>query len=310
MVTFSLQADVADVESWTGLARRCEDIGLDALLVPDHPGVAASPFVALAAAASVTSVIGLGSYVSNAGIREPIHLASDLATLDVLSGGRARFGLGAGHTPAEWEAIGRTRPAPGDRVRRCVAVAEAVLALLEGEEVDVATPDLVARSARLDRPRPVQARIPLTIGGSNARLLRWAGAHADTVSLTGFGRTLGDGHDHAVRWRPHEMRAQLDSVTEGAAGRAAPPSLEALVQRFEITDDAGRAVAELARHLEMTEAEVLAAPFVLVGTEEEIVSAVKDHERRWGITRYVVRPNALDDLATIMPKTRAPRSAP
>ncbi|SEQ85138.1 LLM class flavin-dependent oxidoreductase [Streptomyces radiopugnans] len=48
--------------------------------------------MALAAAAPVTERIeriGLGPYVSNAGVREPLLLVSDLATLDVVSGGRA-----------------------------------------------------------------------------------------------------------------------------------------------------------------------------------------------------------------------------
>ncbi|MFI7079607.1 LLM class flavin-dependent oxidoreductase [Micromonospora sp. NPDC049903] len=75
-----------------------------------HPGSAASPFVALAAAAAVTSTIGPGSYVSNAVVREPILLAADVATLDLVSGGRARLGLSAGHAPGEWETIGRPRP--------------------------------------------------------------------------------------------------------------------------------------------------------------------------------------------------------
>ncbi|WP_369334329.1 LLM class flavin-dependent oxidoreductase [Nonomuraea deserti] len=215
---FSLQANAADVESWTNLARRCESAGFDALLAADHPGVTASPFVALAAAAPVTSVIGLGSYVSNAGVREPLLLAADAATLDVLSGGRARLGLGAGHTPGEWDAVGRSRPDVGGRVRRCVAVAEAVRALLDGEEIDVDTSELVARSARLSSPMPVQTRIPLTLGGSNSRLLRWAGAHADVVGLTGFGRTLADGHNLRPTCWPRP------SSSQGRRRRSFPPS--------------------------------------------------------------------------------------
>ncbi|MGH3747709.1 MAG: LLM class flavin-dependent oxidoreductase, partial [Micromonosporaceae bacterium] len=79
MTTFSLQATPTNGNQWSQLARRCESAGFDALLAPDHPGSCASPFVALAAAAAVTSRIGLGSYVSNAGVREPILLASDIA---------------------------------------------------------------------------------------------------------------------------------------------------------------------------------------------------------------------------------------
>lgn len=85
MTAFSIQARPRDARSWLQLAQRCEKSDFDALLAADHPGSSASPFVALAAAASVTSTLGLGSYVSNAGIREPVLLASDVATLDVVS---------------------------------------------------------------------------------------------------------------------------------------------------------------------------------------------------------------------------------
>jgi probable F420-dependent oxidoreductase len=300
MAIFSVQASPAGAGPWLDLARRCEADGFDALLAADHPGSGASPFVALAAAAAVTSTHGLGSYVSNDGVREPLLLAADVATLDVLSDGRARLGLGAGHTPVEWHAVGRERPDVAGRVRRCLAVARAVRALLDGEQVDVDTPELAARAARLTNPRPVQQRIPLTIGTANSRLLRWAGEHADIVGLTGFGRTLADGHDHEARWRPDELAAQLQQVAEGAAGRGTPPPLEALVQQVTVTDDAGAVVAERVKDMNLTEAELLASPFVLIGTADEIVSAIAEHKRRWGITRYVVRANALDSLAPLM----------
>ncbi|MCI0384333.1 LLM class flavin-dependent oxidoreductase [Streptomyces sp. CNQ085] len=124
MPLFSVQAVPNDMNSWITLARHCETAGFDALLVPDHPGAAASPFVALAAAAPVTERIGLGPCVANAGVREPLLLASDIATLDVVSGGRARMALGAGHTPAEWAMVGSRRPDVAGRVRRFTAVAE------------------------------------------------------------------------------------------------------------------------------------------------------------------------------------------
>ena len=90
----------------------------------------------------------------------------------------------------------------------------------------------------------MQERIPLTMGTANSTLLRWAGAHADVVGLTGFGRTLADGHTHAARWRADQIEAQLACVAAGAAGRDDPPALEALVQRVVVTDDAEGAAAE------------------------------------------------------------------
>src|SRR4051812_6739664 len=81
MAVISVQASPCDAASWLDLARRCESAGFDALLAADPPGSGPSPFVALAAAAAVTSRIGLGSYVSNAAVRDPILLAADVATL-------------------------------------------------------------------------------------------------------------------------------------------------------------------------------------------------------------------------------------
>ncbi|RKN51327.1 TIGR03621 family F420-dependent LLM class oxidoreductase [Micromonospora endolithica] len=300
MTTFSLQATPTDAADWLDLARRAEAAGFDALFAPDHPGKAAAPFVALAAAAAVTTTLGLGTNVSNAGVREPALLAGDVATLDLLSGGRARLGLGAGHTPAEWRAVGRERPDVAGRVRRCVAVAEAVRALLDGAEITVDSPDLVVHGARLAGPRPVQSRVPLTIGTANSRLLRWAGAHADVVGLAGLGRTLPDGYAHEVRWREADIQAQLAEVAAGAAGRDTPPVLEALVQQVVVTDDAEAAAADTARETGLTVAELLATPYVLIGTVDEIHAAVTAHERRWGITRFVVRRNALDPLSPLL----------
>ncbi|WP_433262920.1 LLM class flavin-dependent oxidoreductase [Micromonospora vinacea] len=300
MATFSLQATPTDAASWAELARRAETAGFDALLAADHPGDVTSPFVALAAAAPVTSTIGLGSYVSNLGVREPMLLAADVATLDLISGGRARLGVGAGHTPAEWRAVGRERPDVAGRVRRCVAVAEAVRALLDGASVTVDSAELTMREAVLREPRPVQERIPLTMGTANSTLLRWAGAHADVVGLTGFGRTLADGHQHEARWRADQIEAQLACVAAGAAGRGDPPALEALVQTVVVTDDAEAAAAEQARRNGMTAVELLATPFVLIGTVDEIIAAVAEHERRWGVTRFVVRSDALDPLAPVL----------
>lgn len=302
MVSVSVQGVARDAASWLELAREVEARGFDALTTADHPGAIPTPFTALAAAGAVTSRIGLGSYVTNGGVREPQHIAADVATLDVVSGGRARLGLGAGHTPAEWRAVGRERPGVAARVERCMAVVLAVQELLAGEDVTVESPHLAVRGARLDAPRPVQERIPLTVGTSNSRLLRFAGEHADVVGLSGLGRTLPDGHMHEVRWTTDVVDQQVALVGAGAAGRAAPPVLEALVQQVSVTDDAEAAAAEFAAHAGVPVRELLAVPYVLVGTQDEIVDAVTEHHRRWGITRYVVRADAMEAMTPLLPR--------
>ncbi len=283
MVTFSLQVQPENAAEWTDTARRAEAAGFDALYVPDHPGSCAAPHVALAAAAAVTSRIKLAAYVANAGVREPMLLAADIATLDVVSGGRAILGVGAGHTPAEWTAVGRTRPDVKGRIDHCIAVVEATRALLAGSEVN---------GVPLTAPRPVQEPIPLLIGGGNTRLLRWAAEHADIIGLGGIGRTLPDGHRHEVRWRTSDIDAQIELVR----GR----TIEALVQYVAVTHDAGGELARAFGDVDLSEAELQTAPYVLVGTVDEIVAKVRENERRWGITRYAVRRPALDLLGPVL----------
>jgi len=290
----SLQAHPRDAASWIALAQRLEAGGYDALLAADHPGTTVSPFVALAAAAAVTERIGVGSYVSQAGVREPLLLASDVATLDLVSNGRARLALGAGHTPAEWDMLGAQRPDVAGRVQRFQAVAEACRALLAGETVTIDGPEVRTCQARLTTPRPVQHRVPFTCGSGNTAMLRWAGAHADVVGLSGLGRTLPDGHMHEVRWNGSDIDRQVDLIEQGASGRDSAPAREALVQMVEVTDDAESTAHEVARRLHCDAAEVLAAPYAWIGTVEEIRAAIADHKRRWGITRYVVREAYLD----------------
>ncbi|GAA5017856.1 LLM class flavin-dependent oxidoreductase [Streptomyces siamensis] len=290
----SVQAQPLDATTWTALAQRVEADGYDALLAADHPGTTASPFVALAAAAAVTERIGVGTYVSQAGVREPLLLASDVATLDVISNGRARLGLGAGHTPAEWDMVGAERPDVAGRVRRFQAVAEACRALLAGETVTIDGPEVRAHQARLTNPRPVQERIPITFGGANTSLLRLAGAQADIVGLSGLGRTLPDGYLHEVRWNGADIDRQIDLIEQGAFGRATAPAREAFVQMVEVTDDAEKAAHEIAQRLHCSAAEVIASPYAWIGTVEEIGAALTAHELRWGITRYVIREAYLD----------------
>lgn len=280
---FSLQAQPKDAAGWLDTARQAEAAGFEALYVADHPGSGAAPHVALAAAAAVTSTLKLGAYVVNAGVREPMLLAADVATLDVVSGGRAILGIGAGHTPAEWLGVGKVRPDVNGRVDHCITVAETTAALLSGRRVG---------DAFLDAPKPVQERIPLLFGGGNTRLLRWAAENADIIGLSGLGRTLADGHMHEARWRPDQIDAQIELV-RGA-------TVEALVQHIELTDDAGKVLTERFEQPGLTEADLAAAPYTLVGTADEIVAKVRENERRWGITRYAVRAPAIEVLGPLM----------
>lgn len=301
-ISFAVQLE-GGADGWLADVERAEAGGFEAACVSDHPGLTVSPFVALAAAAPATSTIALGTAVLNAGVRGPLEIAADVATLDLVSGGRALLGLGAGHTPSEWTAIGLTPPSPQQRVERLGAVLAAVRRLLAGEAVDADGPGFALRGARL--AFAPQREIPLLVGGNGAAVVRLGARTADVVEIGGLGRTLPDGHFHEVRWRGDQIDRVVSAFHEAAGGRR--PRLGALVQHVAVTDDpegvAARFVDVAAGHLPAdtvpTVADVLAAPFALIGSVPEIVRKLRELRSRWGFDRYTVRAAALDDVVRI-----------
>jgi len=218
----------------------------------------------------------------------------EIATLDVVSGGRALIGVGAGHTPAEWAATGRPMPAPAARVDRLIEVTDATVRLLRGEQVSVRGAHVVLDDARLEDPRPVQPEVPLLVGGNGARVLRFAGGTADIVGVSGLGRTLPDGHLHEVAWSEAALDHTFHLVRDAASAAGRTPAIEALVQHVELTADARSAAERVAPHVDgATPDDLLAAPFVWIGTPSEIAARLHRARDRWGITRYVVREPAL-----------------
>ena len=81
------------------------------------------------------------------------------------------------------------------------------------------------------------------------------------------------------------------------------------MQHVQVTDDASAAYAERGEDLDVTEADLAAAPYVLVGTVDEIVAKLREVERRWGITRFAVRQPAIDTVAAVLRRSVRARSA-
>lgn len=289
-----------DGRAWLDLARKVEAGRFYALYVSDHPGVTASPFASLAAAASITSTLRLGTYVCNTGVHDPLQVAADAATVDLISDGRFILGLGAGHTPVEWTMTGGEYPTAASRIARFGEFAEVVTRLLAGEVVTFRGDHLRTEEAFLLAPRLAQAKLPILIGGNGKRLLQIAARYADTVSLTGLGRTLEDGHRHAAEWTTAAIDARVKTMRRETAGRD-PIVFDALVQHVEITDDRESAASRVATMAPgLTPADVLSSPYALVGTADQIVEEMLGHRERWGFTSYVVRADAIDALAPVI----------
>jgi len=280
-----------------GAAQRAEELGFDVVTISDHVGPGPSPLPTLAAIAEGTNGIRLGTFVVNNDMRNPVQLAWDAATIDRLSGGRFELGLGAGHTPQEYAAIGIGFDDAKQRKQRLAESVEIIRQLVDGETVDHAGEHYRIDGARIDPAH--QDHLPILVGGNGAELLGHAGAHADIIGLQGLGRTRPDGHRHEVRWDPEWLDTQVGQIRAGAGGRFEQLELNALVQRVEITDDQPAALAAICDEVEgLSPDHAGAIPYLLVGTVDEIVAHVVRCRERWGITYFVVRD--LDAFAPII----------
>ncbi len=173
------------------LVQRAEELGYHSvwtfqrLLVPVDPdaraGVVAyrsvlDAIIPLAYVAGHTSRIRLGTAVLNLPFWAPPLLAKQLATLDVLSGGRLDVGLGIGWNPAEFAATGAHREQRGARAEEFLA---ALRALWDDEVVEFHGRFYEIPPSRME-PKPLQRpHPPLLLGGSAEAALRRAGRVAD-----------------------------------------------------------------------------------------------------------------------------------
>src|SRR5262249_62116137 len=112
-------SSASDGAAWMELARRVESMGYSTLSMPDHFGAQFAPVPAMGAAAAATTTLRIASLVFDNDYRHPVVLAKEMATLDVLSGGRNEVGLGGGGVTTGYEEAGiqpgqaRGRPGGG-----------------------------------------------------------------------------------------------------------------------------------------------------------------------------------------------------
>jgi alkanesulfonate monooxygenase SsuD/methylene tetrahydromethanopterin reductase-like flavin-dependent oxidoreductase (luciferase family) len=147
-------------------------------------------FTTLGFLAAATERIRLGTLVTGITYRNLAHLAKVVATLDVLSAGRAMCGLGAAWFEREHRLYGYDFPSTAERYARLEDALE-LLPLMWGP----GSPPFEGRTITVPEaicyPRPLQARIPILIGGSGEqRTLRLVARHADACNLFGDPATV------------------------------------------------------------------------------------------------------------------------
>lgn len=198
------------------------------------------PLVWLTWVGAHTTTLLLGTGVLVLPQRNPVVLAKEVATLDVMSGGRVLLGVGVGWLEEEFAVIGASFP---DRGRRTDEYVEAMRALWS-EDMATFSGDTVSFRQAILRPRPVNGRVPVIIGGHTPAAARRAGRLGD-----GFFPAKGD------------LPALLDELRAAAerAGRD-PADVEITWTGASVLAGGEQAVDEVGRLAELGVARLMIPP--------------------------------------------------
>lgn len=286
-----------DGRSWADTAREIEALGYSTLFVPDHFDEGLGPIAALAAAATATTSLRVGTLVLDCDFRHPAVLARELASVDVLSGGRLEVGVGAGWKRLDYERSGIVMDAPKVRVDRMIEHVHVLRGLFgdapftfHGEHYDVTDLDGTPKPSTPGGP-------PILVGGGGRRVLRFAGAEADIV---GVNASIHSGEiDTAAA---HDSLAErIDEkvawLRDGAGARFDDLELNAWLAVAEVTDDAATFADALGAVFDADPKDVLASPLTLVGSPGEIAEHLHERRERWGYSYTVIPGDKAQDFA-------------
>jgi F420-dependent oxidoreductase-like protein len=201
-----------------------------------------------------TSRVQCGSLVYSIGFRHPTVLAKAVTAVDLLSGGRAAIGLGAGWNEVEYRAYGIDFPDARSRLDQLEEGTACVRGLLHDEVTSFEGRWFTLHEAR-NEPRPVQARLPIWIGGGGERrTLRIAARYADGwnvpfMSPETFSRKRDVLHGHCdavgrdpkeivcavnvgLAWTEESLRAQFGAIADYVRPGVLGGSIAEVVERI------------------------------------------------------------------------------
>jgi probable F420-dependent oxidoreductase len=307
---FGLQvARITDPDEWFRVARRAEQDGYAALLIPDHVG-RLSTFPALMAAAGVTERIKLGTYVLNQDFRPPAVLAQDASTAQLLTNGRLELGIGAGWAKHEYVQTGIQFDPGTVRVARFDEYLQVVKGLLaarepysfEGDWFQIREYPPLPHLAHFGPPR-------ILVGGGSRQVLSVAGRLADSISVAT--RATPDGLFDVSNMTREAVENKLRWIREAAGDRFGQIELNMTIRELRVVADrraAARAILEqwrapgsrMARADELTEDAILESPYFALGTEDQIVEQIEAARERWGFSYVQVEGRDVEVFAPIM----------
>ncbi len=259
----------------------CEDGGVDSLwqtdrIVSSHPILECVTM--MAALAGGTKRIKFGMNVVSVSLRDPLLLAKQCATIDVLSGGRflPAFGVGNSRAP-EWKATSQETKGRGQRTDEGLYI---ISKLWTQDSIDFDGKYFKYRSASIN-PRPVQKNMPLWIGGSSEAAIRRTAR-------------FGTGWQAAFE-TPQEASVTKNRIKEAlfSTGRSIADDHYGAGFAYHIGTWKNLAVVSASEMYRKRLGRAAEDTFV-VGTGAEIIKRIADYVDA-GISKFILRPIGAND---------------
>lgn len=298
---FTIQASrLAHPDELRPLARKAEDLGVSALTLADHLDDQIAPIAAMMAVADATTTLRVGSLVFCNDYRHPVVLAKEAATIDVLSGGRLEFGLGAGWMTEDYAASGIAMDRPGVRIERLDEAIRIIRSMWTDEVTDFAGEHYTV-TGLVGLPKPLQSPMPpLVIGGGGPRVLALAGRYADIIGLN---PTLTAGVIDAAAGPSATASAteeKIEIVRAAAGERFERIELQSRIHLAIVTDDRDAMFELFADGFGLTPDQARESPHALCGTVDQIVEDLEARRERFGISTIGLSASSLDDMAPVI----------
>ncbi len=294
----NLWSQASDWPSFLAAGKRAEELGYDHLWTWDHLyAIFGDPhqpihegYAALAALAQATSRIRLGLFVGANTFRNPGLATKSVVTIDHISAGRAIFGIGGAWFEGEHQAFGFDFGSGfGQRLDWLDEAASAVRTLLDGGQVTSDPGGRYAFDELRITPLPVQAHLPLMIGGAGEKkTLRIVARYADMWNVFGTPETVAH-KDAVLRAHCQEIGRDPDAIERTLGFK---PVIRSTPEAAE------RAYLDMLEHNRTPVSRMEGDVSVWLGTPDQIAGTMLDY-RRAGFHTFIAELAAPYDMETM-----------
>ncbi len=296
----------SSLSMWRERIRKIEDLGYNAILFPDHIDYAGvtdfGPIAAMGSAISLSRTLQFWSFVFNNDVRNPVALAKEVATLNMLSDGRVVFGLGSGYLEDDYRQCGIRLDPAGIRIDRFEEALHIIKKVFKGDGVSFSGKHY---SIEAEGPHLAQKSCPpIYIGGGGQRVLSIAAREADIIGLAPRNTKYGIDLQSATA----EATAQKVEWIRAAAGnRFSQLTLSCMLFHVNITEQKPEEAAERAKNFfqqrfkqELSIQEILGSPHLLIGSEEAICEALLKAQQMYNVSSFSVLEKDMDTFGRII----------